>query len=167
MEDIWQGLRIETEGTGISRPLSRQINLLGSLLGHVARRQAGEEVFALVEELRMLAKRAIQSDSEALRDEAARRIATLSTEKITWLVRIYTAFFVLINLSEQQEIVRINRKRAKEAPNTPRAESIDEAIGMLKDAGCSFEQVCRAIERLDIQPTLTAHPTDARRRTIL
>ena len=29
----WQGLDIEAEGTGISTPLSEQINLLGTMLG--------------------------------------------------------------------------------------------------------------------------------------
>ena len=44
----WQGLDVEAEGTGISEPLSEQINLLGTMLGQVIREQAGEAMLALV-----------------------------------------------------------------------------------------------------------------------
>ena len=126
-----------------------------------------EESFALVEELRSLAKRAIQEQRPELRHEAASRIGQLSLEDIVWMLRVYTAFFMLVNLSEQQEIVRINRMRAVKQPDVPRAESIDEAVSTLKAIGFSYDQVMALITGLDIQPTLTAHPTDARRRTIL
>ena len=167
MKETWKGLDIESEGTGISQPLSEQINLLGSLLGHVVRKQAGEASFALVEELRSLTKRAIQEQRPELRHEAASRIGQQSLEDIVWMLRVYTAFFMLVNLSEQQEIVRINRMRAVKQPDVPRAESIDEAVSTLKANGYSYDQVMALITGLDIQPTLTAHPTDARRRTIL
>ena len=63
----WQGLDIEAEGTGISVPLSEQINLVGGLLGHVIETQAGAETLALVEKLRGLTKRAILEDKPELR----------------------------------------------------------------------------------------------------
>src|SRR5690606_21616676 len=48
-----------------------------------------------------------------------------------------------------------------------RSESIAEAIQSLNGAGFTLDQVLSLIQRLDIQPTLTAHPTEARRRSIL
>jgi phosphoenolpyruvate carboxylase len=44
----WREFTIETEGTGISEPLSEQINLLGTILGHVIRTHAGQSIFDLV-----------------------------------------------------------------------------------------------------------------------
>ncbi len=41
----WQGLTAATEGTGISAPLSQQVNMLGELLGHAAREIVGEVSF--------------------------------------------------------------------------------------------------------------------------
>ncbi len=163
----WQGLNIEAEGTGISTSLSEQINLLGTMLGHVIREQAGEASFALVEELRGLCKRAIHERRPELRADAAARIARLSLDEMTWLLRSYTAFFHLVNKSEQQEIIRINRDRARRSRTHPRDESIDEAVFRLKQKGYDFDQVQALIHRLDIQPTITAHPTEARRRSIL
>ncbi len=163
----WQGLDVEAEGTGISEPLSEQINLLGAMLGQVIREQAGEAMLTLVEELRGLCKRALNEDRPDLRQEAKTRIAGLSLDEMVWLLRAYTAFFHLVNKSEQQEIIRINRERARDSREHPRADSIDEAVSRLKQHGLSFDQLQALLLRLDIQPTLTAHPTEARRRSIL
>ena len=62
----WHDFAIETEGTGISAPLSEQINLLGAVLGHVIRTQAGQDIFDLVEDLRGLCKQAAVDEDEAL-----------------------------------------------------------------------------------------------------
>jgi phosphoenolpyruvate carboxylase len=179
----WDGLDLETEGTGISEPLSRQVNLLGSMLGQVTREQIGEELFEDVEELRLLCKRAEREDDPSLRAEAADRIAALDETTITQLLHVYTTFFHLVNQAEQQEIIRINRERARRsgpadwplgpgsgngrADAQPRTESIDAAVASLKDQGYTLDEVVGLFRQLDIQPTLTAHPTEARRRTVL
>ncbi|MDE2731736.1 MAG: phosphoenolpyruvate carboxylase [Bacteroidota bacterium] len=165
--NYWKGIDVEAEGTGISVPLSEHINLTGGLLGQVIREQAGDGVLSLIEELRLLTKRAILENAPELRQQAADRIASLKLDDIEWVLRAFTTFFYLANLCEQLEIIRINRNRARQSPDTPRQESIDEAIGMLHAAGYTLEQTLATVGRLDIQPTLTAHPTEARRRTIL
>lgn len=163
-----QGLRIESEGASISKPLSEQVNLLGARLGQVIKEQAGDELLELTDRLRLLCKEAAQNGNVQLREQAAGMIEALSADQIIWLLRGFTAFFHLVNKAEQQEIVRINRERTKNAPaTTPRPESIADAIAQLKGNGFTFEQVMTWIDRLDIQPTLTAHPTEARRRSIL
>ena len=140
------GLDVEAEGTGISRPLSRQVNLLGMLLGQAIRQQAGQGTLDLVEELRMLCKQAVAEDDPAPRIQAKNRIAQLDDEEILWLLRAYTAFFHLVNQAEQEEIIRINRDRARSgSPEQPRAESILEAIYYLKEEGYSYEEVSFAL----------------------
>ena len=69
----WDGLDLETDGTGISEPLSRQVNLLGSMLGQIAREQMGADLFERVEDLRLLCKRADRESNPKLRTEAADR----------------------------------------------------------------------------------------------
>ncbi|MEX2571969.1 MAG: phosphoenolpyruvate carboxylase [Gemmatimonadota bacterium] len=164
----WSGLKVEAEGTGISRDLSEKINLLGEMLGQVVREEAGETIFELVERLRLLCKQAAAEGRPELRDEAAAVISGLSMEEIGWLLRSFTAFFHLANQAEQQEIVRINRERAGSPGRAEvRPESIDDAIGRLKAEGLELEQVVDLLSGLEIEPTLTAHPTEARRRTVL
>ncbi len=179
----WDDLDLETEGTGISEPLSRQVNLVGSMLGQIAEEQGGEALFEHVEGLRALCKEAAQNDDPARREDAARRISDLDQDTLERLLHVYTTFFHLVNQAEQQEIIRINRERARQSgPSAwplgpgdgngadeaePRPQSIDAAVAYLKDEGYSFGEVVSLFEQLDIQPTLTAHPTEARRRTVL
>lgn len=162
------GLNIESEGTGITRPLSENVNLLGGLLGHAIREQAGAAMLELVEELRLLCKRALVEDDPAPRHEAESRIRALSDAEIGWLLRAFSAFFHLVNQAERQEILRINRERSLAIhAGRSRPESIDDVVARLKADGFSREDVLATVARLDIQPTFTAHPTEARRRSIL
>ncbi|ARA92497.1 phosphoenolpyruvate carboxylase [Rhodothermaceae bacterium RA] len=163
-----QTLQEETRQAGISAPLSEHIALLGDMLGEALREQAGPDVFDLVIELRRLCRDAEPDRIASAFAEVAHRIRPLDLETITWLLRGYTALFHLINKAEQQEIIRINRERALHSnPDAPRPESIAEAIHTLKQQGASLDDVLALLRRLDIQPTLTAHPTEARRRSIL
>jgi phosphoenolpyruvate carboxylase len=192
----WEGLEIEAEGSGISRPLSEQVNLLGGMLGRAVADRYGQETLDLVEELRTWCKAASQRDDEASgeatgapndqadggatgelsdgaqgangRRRAAERIAGLDLTTCVAVLRAFTTFFHLVNQAEKQEIVRVNRERARRAGSeSGRPESIAEAVRDLAAAGVELEDAVGLLGRLDIQPTLTAHPTEARRRTVL
>lgn len=144
------------------------VNLLGALLGEVIREQAGSDVFEITERLRSLCKEANLSGDEANYVEARKLISGLSFGEIIWLIRSYTLYFHLVNEAERQEITRINQEREIESSKEkPRKESIMQAICLLKKQGVSLAGIRDVIRRIDIQPTLTAHPTEARRRTIL
>jgi phosphoenolpyruvate carboxylase len=160
------GFVVEAEGTGVSAPLSRQVNLLGALLGRALRARYGPETFDLVEHLRRLCR---EADADpAAHDAAARLIAGQPLDRLTAALRAFTTFFHLVNKAEQLEIVRINRERARAAdPAHPRGESVAAAVYALAAAGRSLDEALALVARLDLQPTLTAHPTEARRRTIL
>ncbi|MEE2894163.1 MAG: phosphoenolpyruvate carboxylase, partial [Planctomycetota bacterium] len=93
---------------------------------------------------------------------------SLSTEAIGRLLTHLAIGFHLRNKAEQHHIVRVNRRRELEAtPETPRAESIDEACRTLASRGLGAADVETILGRLDIEPTLTAHPTEARRRSVI
>lgn len=161
-------MHIEAEGEGISPDLSKDVNLVGTLLGQSIRTVAGDDVFEQVENNRRLCKKAYQEEGRKYREEVINSINSLDNTRIDWLLRSFTSFFHLVNKAEQNEIIRINRKREQEATDEmPRNESIAEAVYELKKQGYSYEEAVEVITRLDIQPTLTAHPTEARRRSIL
>lgn len=164
----WLEARGRPEGTGISIGLSEEVNLLGDMLGAAVREEGGTRIFELVEQLRALCKRAGREGDEDALAEAEMMLKELSTEDLSWLLRSFTAYFHLTNQAEQQEIVRINRQRAGAiGRGGTRPESIDDAIGRLKAGGVPLADVLDLLGTLEIEPTLTAHPTEARRRSIL
>ncbi len=160
----WKGLDIEAEGTGISRPLSEQVNLLGAMLGEAVRQRYGDEGLERVERLRRLCRESARTgDPEGLR-QATALVGELELDEIVPLLRAFTSFFHLVNQAEKQEIVRINRERSRSGP---RPESVGEILERLHRDGTSFDDLQRLLARLDIQPTLTAHPTEARPAAVL
>jgi phosphoenolpyruvate carboxylase len=162
------GLVVEAEGSGISAPLSRHVNLLGALLGRSVRERYGDATFDLVERLRALCRDDGEGDAASQRDEAARLIAEQPLDTLVALLRAFTTFFHLVNKAEQLEILRINRERARDADaDHPRGESVADAVHALHAEGRSLDEIRALVGKLDIQPTLTAHPTEARRRSIL
>jgi phosphoenolpyruvate carboxylase len=159
---------LSSETAAASGPLSENVKLLGGILGEAIRDRYGEDALSLVEELRGLCKRAEAESDPALRDRAAERIASLDLDRIEMLLHAFTAYFHLVNQAEKQEIIRINRERARAAgTESGRPESTGEAVRALHAQGVPLEAVLALLERLDVQPTLTAHPTEARRPTVL
>ncbi len=99
---------------------------------------------------------------------AAAQIAAMDTHQINDLIRVGTAHFHLLNKAEQLNIIRVNQQRERASESgEPRPESIDQAMHTLRSHGISIDRTKELLEQLDIQPTLTAHPTETRRRTIL
>ncbi len=163
-----QLFRVDPSSAGVSEPLAELINLLVSLLSRVIREQSGPGLLSTGRDLIQLCSTSEPGESDGSCDEAAEIIEGLDLGSITTLLKSFTAMFHLINQSEKQEIVRINRERARGATvDAPRSESIDEAIRRLKLRGWTASRVESLLSRIDIQPTFTAHPTEARRRSIL
>lgn len=143
--------------------LASAVALLGRCLHDVAADICGADIVEHIDALHALCG---GDQAEGL-DAAARRIEHLDIDTLNDIVRVVTVLFHLVNQAEKQEIIRINRDRSRRSPTIPRPESIDEAIRILKEEGFSYEEVADVLQALDVQPTLTAHPTEARRRSIL
>ncbi len=108
-----------------------------------------------------------QSGGQEGLGEARRRIAGRGSDELLEMIRYLTARFHLLNNAEKANIARINRQReCMESFEHPRAESIAEGLLAVKRLGLDGAQSTQLLARLDIQPTLTAHPTEARRRSV-
>jgi phosphoenolpyruvate carboxylase len=147
------------------RTLSDDVNLLGGILGDVLRASGGERAFTLTESARALAKARRSGDLAAGANLDA-FVHELRDDDAETLVRAFTNYFQLINLAEDSErIRRIRRREATEA--RPRRGSLREAIGLLAARGIDADQLTALLAGAQIRLVLTAHPTEARRRTII
>ena len=81
------------------------------------------------------------------------------------LVRAFTSYFGLVNLAEDNERVRRIRARERKALPAPRRGSLREAIGIIAARGTSAESLQELLAQAEIRLVMTAHPTEARRRT--
>jgi phosphoenolpyruvate carboxylase len=147
-----------------SRTLHDDIGLLGGLLGEVIQAQEPIGAYALEERARALGK-ALRSGEEAAREQLTALVAGLSIEEATVLVRAFTSYFRLVNLAEDNERMRRVRAHESEALPAPRRGSLREAIDIVAARGTSAENLRELLAQAEIRLVLTAHPTEARRRT--
>jgi phosphoenolpyruvate carboxylase len=154
--------------------LGRDIHLLGDILGRVIRRQAGIEVYELEERIRALTKTRRIDDDPAIDKRLATIVDGLDNNEAELVARAFTAYFELINLAEElinlaeeQHRVRVLRAREAEAHPEPLAESIMGAVAGLSQMGVNNYELARLLDRLHIELVFTAHPTQAKRRTML
>ena len=146
--------------------LPATIHLLGELLGQVLTEQELPALFETEERIRAQAKsrRAGESGAaEALADEVSR----LTPDGARAVASAFTVYFDLVNLAEERYRVRALRDRQRKMYPAPVPESLAEAVGQIKASGVPAEDMARLLAGLHIELVLTAHPTEAKRRTIL
>ena len=148
--------------------LSEQVHRLGDLLGETLIEQEGRALFDRVEEIRALAKAHRAGDATSgLR--LLERIESLPLSEARGVVKAFAAYFQLVNLAEEEERIRILRRRAHEAQTRgePMGETIAAAVRLLREEGVAAEEMQALVGRLLVMPVFTAHPTEAKRRTVL
>ena len=154
------------QGVSGQRGLSDDIFLLGDILGDVIQRLAGDEMFATEEEARALGK-AFRAEGDAAGDRLALLVAGASIDEANVLVRAFTNYFQLVNLAEDNERIRRIRARELATHPAPRRGSIREAVGILRDQGMGAAGMQALLANASVRLVLTAHPTEARRRTVI
>ena len=165
----------EPTGPGIGRardPIAREVRLLGALLGQVIAEQGGPELFALVERIRRRTIALHRGDLSAVlepdlaRERLTAEIAALDLARAAAVARAFTLYFQLANLAEERDRIRVLRTRARRARGSAIDDSIGEAVNLLA-ATHDAAGVEAIVGRVIVHSVLTAHPTEARRRTLL
>ena len=129
----------------------RDVRLLGDLLGRVLVEQEDESLLADVERIRALSRAARQGTR---RDELRDAVEALPLERQASVLRAFALYFQLANVAEQHN--RIRRRRAYAREERVGRESLAAAFAEVGDPG-----------DVSLKLVLTAHPTEAARRTVL
>ncbi len=178
--------RLEREQT--PAPLRRYVRLLGGVLGRVLVESEGPELLADVERLRHAAiELRSTTDRETQLRQVVGIVAGLDLDRAESVARAFTVYFQLVNLAEEHYRARILRERSRgpgppgptgpagapgepgsgpAPPREPVRESLAEAIAEVR-ATAGEGALAALLERLEVRPVLTAHPTEARRRAVV
>jgi phosphoenolpyruvate carboxylase len=147
-------------------PLRYDIRLLGRILGETIRAQDGGQTFDLVEQIRQTALRFHRNADDAARQELQAIIAALPIEQATRIIRAFGHFSHLANIAEDQHHVRRTRSHNM-VMAAPRAGTIAYALGKVREAGLSRQQLQTFFDKALCMPVLTAHPTEIRRKSAI
>jgi phosphoenolpyruvate carboxylase len=147
--------------------LRADIRMLGNLLGDTLVGQEGPELLEVVERVRALTKQMREAEHRGSADPAAAAelestLGALTMSETINVVRAFTTFFYLANLAEQTHRMDERTVRAGEARGT-----LEETIDRISASGVDRAVVAGVVERLELSPVFTAHPSEAARRSIL
>ena len=146
--------------------LRRAIAGLGRLLGEVVRRQAGDEVYRVVERLRRGYLSLRRRPDAVRRRRLEEAIARLPPDVLTPVVRAFSIYFKLVNLAEEGFQHRQRRRIAGRGAQLWRG-SFDQSLREIRAQGVGLDELVVILGKTRYQPVLTAHPTEATRRAIL
>ena len=146
--------------------LSASIHLLGDLLGQVLKAQESPALFEIEERVRELAK-ARRAGDAAANLQLAKQVAELDNEQARAVAAAFALYFDLVNLAEEHHRVSVLRDRQSKKYPGPISGSTEDAVAQLKAQGVTKKQMEDLLENLAIELVFTAHPTQAKRRTIL
>jgi phosphoenolpyruvate carboxylase len=140
--------------------------LLTGVLREVIETAEGRPAVELLDEAVALGRDARAGVPDAA-DRLASLVGGLDLDRAEVLVRALTRWFQLVNLAEDNERVRRLRNRdVREAP-APRPGSLRHAIFELARHGVGAEELRELLLGAELRLVMTAHPTEARRRTTI
>ncbi len=146
--------------------LSATIHLVGDILGQVIQEQELQAAFELEERIRANAKGRRSGDTHAAA-LLVEDVALLTPDQARVVAAAFSLYFDLVNLAEENTRVNNLRRQARQLHPAPLPDTIGEAVATLKHGGISPPQMQALLDNLNIELVLTAHPTEAKRRTIL
>jgi len=82
-------------------------------------------------------------------------------------IQALSVSFQLLNMVEENAAAQFRRKVETEVGPDKIRGSWAETLRAWKDAGITEEEAVHSLQRMRVQPTLTAHPTEAKRVTVL
>ena len=136
----------------VADALRRDVRLLGDLLGRVLVEQEGDALLEDVERVRAVARAARVGEPH---EELQRAVEALPLERQTSVLRAFALYFQLANVAEQH--YRVRRWREYRREGTAPRESLAAALDAIGDE----------VPEVSLGLVLTAHPTEATRRTVL
>ncbi len=146
--------------------LRKDVRFLTTLLGDVTREQEGEKLFSKIEQIRTLAKTLRQQSDATKLAELKKLIRSLDLDEAYKIARSFTIYFQLVNIAEEMQ--RARRIRLYERDESSLQEmSLRKLFTDLKRQGLESEALAAFMSSMRIELVLTAHPTEAKRRTVM
>jgi phosphoenolpyruvate carboxylase len=150
----------------IDQQLRSRVKLLGHLLGNVLLTQAGAKVYDAVEKLRTGFISLHKHENPLKRAQLMAMIEALEPHTLTLVVRAFSTYFSLVNIAEEASQLQ-QRKRLLRQHQVLWKGSFESALVDFRNLGMNADQVQTLLNKMAYVPVITAHPTEAKRRSIL
>jgi len=146
--------------------LRSRVKLFGNILGRIVRAHAGKQVFDAIESLRRGHISLRKTENSRKRQKLAELIESLDAKSLEHVVRAYSIYFSLVNIAE--EAWQHKQRRRIAGRNGPSWKgSFNTTLRELHKQKINAVQIQRLLDNLAYIPVFTAHPTEAKRRSVM
>ncbi len=146
--------------------LRTRVRLLGSFLGEAISRQSGEDTVNTIETLRSGFIQERREHNPKNKQQLIELIASLDNQTLKNVIRAFSIYFFLANLTEENYL-REQRRTQRAESNQSWEGSFRHTLLECRERNIEPNQIKELIDRLKFMPVFTAHPTEARRRTTM
>lgn len=150
-----------------SLPLRKDVKLLGQMLGEILVNHGGSELFDKVEKIRTMCKSLRNQYDKEIYLDLKKEITGLSSPIRKQIIRAFSMYFHLINAAEQNHRIRRRRQYQLQDDTIVQPDSIESAVLSLKENNIDQEIIQNVLNTLSLELVITAHPTEATKRSIL
>ena len=151
--------------TAHQKDLRARERLLSLMLSRVLKSEIPRPVYEALGELRRGFISLRNQDQPSLRRHLLELIERLTPEALSQIIRAFNIYFSLINIAEETVNLRQRRKAVQKGRHMWPG-SFHDTLMTLHEQGVKAEELNTVLERLCFMPVITAHPSEAKRRTV-
>lgn len=146
--------------------LQNDVNMLGNILGEILVLHGGKDLLNKVERIRKMTKSIRKEFNSDMYTELKKEISGLESPMRQQVIRAFSVYFHLVNVAEQNHRIRRRRQYLLEE-GTSQTLSLEQAVSKVREYSLSEDEIQSVLDDLSIELIMTAHPTEATKRTVL
>ncbi|ARK28660.1 Phosphoenolpyruvate carboxylase [Halalkalibacter krulwichiae] len=153
--------------TDNSSLLRNDVKKLGNILGEILVHHGGIELLNTVESIRNRTRKLRDNFNEEPYKQLKEDIKSLKPPMRQQVIRAFSIYFHLVNIAEQNQRIRRRRQYQLQGDDVVQPFSLEQAVSNLKENEIAEDVIQRVLGNLSLELVITAHPTEATKRTIL
>ncbi len=147
--------------------LLKDVEYLTTILDDVLLNEGGDTLLNTVKEIRILSKEVRETKDEKTLGKIKEKISDLEPGVRKNVIRAFSIHLHLLNIAEQNYRSRRRREYQAQDANIIQPGSLEAGVKQLIENNVTPEQVTDLLGSLSMELIMTAHPTEATRRSIL
>ena len=154
-----------TDSAFDDKALQASIKSLKTMLTQVLKSQANPKIMAMVEQLQKQFAALQRDDTPTKRKQLMDTLKGLPADTLTEVIRAFSLYFSLLNIAEEATNLR-NRRKDIENNKHFWPGSFHDTLQQFQQQGVTVDDLQTLLNELHYLPVMTAHPTEAKRRTV-
>lgn len=148
-------------------PLQRDVTFLRRLLDEVLLHEGGQALVDNIEKIRTIAKTLREEQDASAYETLKDAVANLQPPFRQNVIRSFSIYLQLVNIAEQNHRVRRRHEYQHQEDEVVQPGSLEAGVASLLENKVEPDMISNLLQTVSLELIITAHPTEATRRTVL